>query len=107
MRRHYHVNVEWVEPSPSCPDHHTASHAYLLSTTDEFVDLARGAQSKDSLTEALDERFPKVARSAAALQPLRNLFYSACPDHDWKVGDLPVEVCIQAHAQDLTTCVFL
>lgn len=50
--------------------------------------MAREARSKDELTEALEEVFPRVKGSSEALRPLRNLFYSACPGQEWKVGDL-------------------
>ena len=60
--------------------------------------MAREARSKDELTEALEEVFPRVKGSSEALRPLRNLFYSACPGQEWKVGDLITCFTSRLHA---------
>jgi hypothetical protein len=41
--------------------------------------------SKETLVEALEQRFPKAPRSAVKAQPLKNLLFTLCPAEEWKV----------------------
>ncbi len=57
-----------------------------VMVADEFVDMARGAPTKEALADALNECFPEAARLASASQHLRDLFYTACPHFEWEVS---------------------
>lgn len=57
------------------------------------MELARTAKSKAALTAQLEERFPRVVGSAAALHPLRSLFHSACPGEQWTVRGFLSKCC--------------
>ena len=56
-----------------------------VTVADEFVDMARGAPTKEALADALNECFPDAARLESASKHLRDLFYTACPQFEWEV----------------------
>ncbi len=59
-----------------------------MCPADEYVELARTVRSKHELLAELEGVFPKAERSAEKAQPLKNLFFTACPEETWKVRAL-------------------
>lgn len=56
----------------------------------EYLELARAAADAAGVYAALEQRFPKAARSAAKAQPLKDLYFTAVPARVWKARRSPL-----------------